>query len=255
MDDIKRLIKFDYEEKGITLKELSVKYNKSINTIKSWIQREEWKKKIKGAPKNAPKKKMGAMKNQSKKIKAQIDIIKDKPKSEIMQNHAIAERTYYKYRNEIRPLLIETSEKILKEVATEIYPDKKAALKKVAMKKKKIMNRIIEEIEKNLLDKDILMALNKSLMTVKSIQREMMNDLGIIGIEKQAEYEKQLIHENIDINRFELDKERITGKDDGDITTVLMKLKRSGISGLTEEELKVLEEFLNDENKELTSKD
>lgn len=66
-DDIKGRVKADYL-KGIKPKELSEKYDISINTIKSWIKRYDWNKKSRkeGAPskeKVAPsKKKAGAPK-------------------------------------------------------------------------------------------------------------------------------------------------------------------------------------------------
>ena len=75
-----------------------------------------------------------------------------------------------------------------------------------------------------------------------------MSDLGIIGLEKQAEYEKQLINESIDINRFELDKEKVNGKESDDIPTILIKLKRKGIKGLNDDEIRILEVFLNENN-------
>ena len=62
--EIKEKIKKEYE-KGAKPKELSNKYGISINTLKSWIKREEWGKAdaSRGAPsekKDAPRRGRGA---------------------------------------------------------------------------------------------------------------------------------------------------------------------------------------------------
>ncbi|MBG0191038.1 hypothetical protein I4O88_16760, partial [Clostridioides difficile] len=52
MQDVKEKVKQDYL-KGMKQKEISVKYDISLNTLKSWIKRYNWaSEKKKGAPKN-----------------------------------------------------------------------------------------------------------------------------------------------------------------------------------------------------------
>ncbi len=52
MQDVKEKVKQDYI-KGMKQKEISAKYDISLNTLKSWIKRYNWaSEKKKGAPKN-----------------------------------------------------------------------------------------------------------------------------------------------------------------------------------------------------------
>ncbi|HBY3179422.1 TPA: helix-turn-helix domain-containing protein, partial [Clostridioides difficile] len=52
MQDVKEKVKQDYL-KGMKQKEISAKYDISLNTLKSWIKRYNWaNEKKKGAPKN-----------------------------------------------------------------------------------------------------------------------------------------------------------------------------------------------------------
>ena len=54
MEEKKKLIRFEYEEKGKSLKELSIEYEIKLGTLKSWSSREKWnKKKEKSATGNA----------------------------------------------------------------------------------------------------------------------------------------------------------------------------------------------------------
>ncbi len=68
MKELKPLIKHDYENKGLTIKEIAKKYDVKEGTIKSWSNREKWnKKKEKVATSDATSKKM-----QPKKKKVEI---------------------------------------------------------------------------------------------------------------------------------------------------------------------------------------
>ena len=193
---------------------------------------------------------------QDKKTKVQTEIILNenrKSDKEIMRENDIPQATYYRYKKKIRQHLTERSERLLREALEFAYPDELEILKRVKGKKRNILIKSIEEIEKNITSKDEQIALHRAISNIKAIEREIMEDVQVIGIDKQAEYEKQLVRENIDINRFELDKEKVNGKDEGDMAIVLMKLKKGGVSSLSDEELKILEEFLTNEDDKLTS--
>lgn len=193
---------------------------------------------------------------QDKKTKVQTEIILNHGKQtdkEIMEKLGVSNGAFYKYKKQVRLPMIERSQKMLKESLEFAYPDEEEILKRIKGKKRNILINGIKIIEESPTDKDIQIGLRRAISNIQEIEKEIMEDLQVIGIDKQAEYEKQLVRENIDINRFELDKEKVNGKDEGDIAIVLMKLKKGGVSSLSDEELKILEEFLTNENDRLTS--
>ena len=119
MKELKPLIRHDYEDNGLTIRELSKKYDIKEGTIKSWSSREKWNKKKervateKEADKKLqPEKKKNVAKRNPTKIEVQKDILLGVEKDVILEKHGVKKSTFYKYREEIEELILENSQKI-----------------------------------------------------------------------------------------------------------------------------------------------
>ena len=217
MNEIKILIRNDYDG-GFTIKQLSEKYKIKEGTIKSWASRENWKKKEKVATNNAtnnkkmqPKKKKVASIGCEKKIEVQKEIILNgnkKSDKQIMEELGVSNGAYYTYKKQIRQSLNERSQKILQEALEYAYPDELEILKRVKGKKRNILISSIKLIEDYSMSKDAQTALNKALANIKIIEKEIMEDIQVIGIDKQAEYEKELVREELDRDKYKLEEQK-----------------------------------------------
>lgn len=188
---------------------------------------------------------------QDKKTKIQAEIINNPDNltdKELIQKHAISERAFYNYKKQIRGYLIERSKRSLNEALEYAYPEGTQIIKELKAKKKKLLIDLVETINDNSLDKDIQIAVNKAIANVRLIEKEIQTDLQVVSIYSLAEYEKEITHENLNNSKYELDKERVKGSDSNDIPNILMKLKRKGLRGLSDEEINILEIFLNENN-------
>ena len=196
-ENIKELIRYEYENEGIGVTALSKKYKTSANTINSWKQRENWEKKValkRTAPnkKNCTKNKNGA---RNKEIEIKQDFLNGKTKEEIMQKYAIAERTYYEKTKSVREMQIEQSEKVLQAIVEEKYSDVKDRLIEIIEEK----DRLIKELLKNtnLGEKEKHASIKERLNLLKEVEKDIKNNARIISDYRQAELEQQLENEKI----------------------------------------------------------
>ena len=165
-----------------------------------------------GQKKDIEKKTIG----QDKKTKVQTEIILNggkKTDKEIMEQTGTAKTTFYRYKKQVRQPLIERSQKMLIEALEFAYPDEDEILKRVMGKKRNILINSMKILEENSTDKDTQIALQRAISNIRTIAREIQTDLQVVSIYTQAEYEKQLVEESIEIEKFELDKEQIKNGD------------------------------------------
>ena len=116
--------------------------------------------------------------------------------------------------------MIERSQKMLIEALEFAYPDEDEILKRVMGKKRNILINSMKILEENSTDKDTQIALQRAISNIRTIAREIQTDLQVVSIYTQAEYEKQLVEENIEIEKFELDKERTQKRDEEENTGI-----------------------------------
>lgn len=196
MKELKPLIKHDYENKGLTIKEIAKKYDVKEGTIKSWSNREKWnKKKDKVATIDAnnnkklqPKKKKVAVKCNPTKIEVQKDILLGVEKDEILEKHGIKKSTYYVYREEIEELIFYSSQQILYEAVEFAYFDKEELIKRLFGEKRNILIQSIPLIKKNMLSKDIQIGISKALENINEVLKSVMKDIGIVNYEDLPKY-------------------------------------------------------------------
>ncbi|EEY34219.1 hypothetical protein [Pseudoleptotrichia goodfellowii] len=200
-EDVKALVKKEYEN-GAGVTELSQKYKLSINTVKSWRKRDNWKKKQRNAPstnappkkKNAPKIKKGA---NEREIKIQQDILEGKTPKEVMEQNDISRTTYYRKSKNARQIRLERTEEHLKEIIDEVYPDLSEYLVKMSKAKKNTITRIINStIETNIDDKQ-LNKLGKHLELVLKAERELLRTGKMLTSYELLEIDKQLNEEEL----------------------------------------------------------
>ncbi|MDR2879078.1 MAG: hypothetical protein LBV03_04105 [Fusobacteriales bacterium] len=164
------------------------------------------KKKETGQDKTGHKKKTGQ--DKSTKIKTEILLSEGKKTNkELATENGISERTFYRHKKQLRETLIQRSEKALKEAAEYAYPDQEEILKRIKGKKRNILIESIKVIEGKATNKDVQVAVNKALENIKIIEREIMQDIQVVGIYTQAEYEKQLIEEEMNIIKLDTEIE------------------------------------------------
>lgn len=99
---------------------------------------------------------------------------------------------------------------------------------------------LVDSIEENSTDKDLQIAINKAITNIRLIEKEIQTDLQVISIYTQAEYEKQLTEENIEIDKFELSKEKardLNGTNEEvneeDVKNIVKKIQ--GLKGVNDE--------------------
>lgn len=195
MKELKPLIKHDYENKGLTIKEIAKKYDVKEGTIKSWSNREKWnKKKEKVATSDAtskkmqPKKKKVAVKCNPTKIEVQKDILLGVEKEEILEKHGIKKSAYYSYREEIEELILYSSQKMLNEAVEFAYFDREELIKRLFGEKRNILIQSIPLIKKNMLSKDIQIGISKAIENINEVLKSIMKDIGILNYEDLIKY-------------------------------------------------------------------
>ena len=195
MKELKPLIKHDYENKGLTIKEIAKKYDVKEGTIKSWSNREKWnKKKEKVATSDAtskkmqPKKKKVAVKCNPTKIEVQKDILLGVEKEEILEKHGIKKSAYYSYREEIEELILYSSQKMLNEAVEFAYFDREELIKRLFGEKRNILIQSIPLIKKNMLSKEIQIGISKAIENINEVLKSIMKDIGIVNYEDLIKY-------------------------------------------------------------------
>lgn len=197
-ENIKDLIKNEYEN-GASINSLAKKYNQKTGTIKSWISRENWKKKEKNATT------CNQLQPLKKDTKTQIksDILNNATSEEILQNFAVSERTYYNYKKSVRAIQIEHNEKILSNIAETKYKDIEERLKNIADKKYELE---IELLQTGIYETEKLLLIEKNLKLLKEFEKDIKTNARVIGDYRQAELEQQLVNEEIQKERLEIEK-------------------------------------------------
>lgn len=195
MKELKPLIKHDYENKGLTIKEIAKKYDVKEGTIKSWSNREKWnKKKVKVATSDAtskkmqPKKKKVAVKRNPKKIEVQKDILLGVEKEEILEKYGIKKSAYYSYREEIEELILYSSQRMLNEAVEFAYFDREELIKRLFGEKRNILVKSIPLIKSNMLSKDIQIGISKAIENINEVLKSIMKDIGIVNYEDLIKY-------------------------------------------------------------------
>ena len=82
-------------------------------------------------------------------------------------------------------------------------------LKKVKGKKRNLMVNIISNAESNLLDKNKQEAIGKALSNISKIELEIMKDLGVVGLYKQLEIDRELREEEQNQEKIEIQRNRL----------------------------------------------
>ena len=142
-------------------------------------------------------------------IKTAIILNKEnKTDEELIKETKVSTATFYKYKKELRTYLIERSQRILEEAIEYAYPDQDVVLKQIKARKRNVLIQLVKLVEEKMTNKDVQVAVGKAIENIKLIEKEIQTDLQIVSIYSQVEYEKQLVEENVLINRFELDKSK-----------------------------------------------
>ena len=186
MEEIKKLIKYEYEEKGKSLRDLSVRHNVKLGTLKSWSSREKWKKKEEVATGNATKPKR-LQPVADVKTKVQQDIIVGKTKEEIKAERGISERSYFRYKNELTDFLNKNSQEVLAEAIEYAYPDRNHLIKKLLGERRNILITAITNIKRNT-HKDYQAGISKSIENINKVIDTVFKDMGIIHYEDLIKY-------------------------------------------------------------------
>ncbi len=195
MKELKPLIRHDYENKGLTIRELSKKYEIKEGTIKSWSSREKWTKKKekvatekKTGKKLQPEKRKNVAKRNPTKIEVQKDILLGIEKDVILEKHGVKKSTFYKYKEEIEELILENSQKILDEAVEFAYFDKSELIKRLLGEKRNVLVQSIPLIKSNMLSKDIQIGISKAIENINEVLKSVMKDIGIVNYEDLPKY-------------------------------------------------------------------
>ena len=210
--DIRDLARIEYE-KGAGVTELSKKYNVSINTIKSWRKRDNWKKKQDNAPstnaphkkRNAPKKLKGAY---EKEIKIQQDILNGKSKEEIMKENGISHTTYYRKSKNARQLRLERTEAYLDKVIDEVYPDLEKLLKSVEISKRNLVINSLQEAKSNSIDIKKMTDIKKIYDGIKAMGNDLIRTGKLLTSFELLEIDKQLSDESLQLDKINIEKDK-----------------------------------------------
>ena len=215
MEEKKKLIRFEYEEKGKSLKELSIEHEIKLGTLKSWSSREKWnKKKEKSATGNATfnkklqpeRKKVAevAKDKEGNKLEVQKQIIKYNGKlndKEIMELSGTPKTTYYRYKNELLEYMSKMSQELLGDAVKYAYPDKEHLIKRLLGERRNILITAISNIKKTPTDKDYQQGISKSIENINKVLDTIFKDMGILKYEDQLKY---LVEEKESIKQTKL---------------------------------------------------
>ena len=170
------------------------------------------KKKTGVATTTKVKKKSLATKTEETKAKIQAAIIINDDKKtdkELIDELGVSHMTFYKYSKEVRKDRIEETRAMTERVRNELYEDAYKTFLNLKSKKKEILEKLLDKI----VDIDNLESQSqvKTVLTnFKMLETEMAKELQVINLYTVFELEKQLTEEKISINRFELDKSKVT---------------------------------------------
>ena len=211
-ENIKELIRYEYENEGIGVTALSKKYKTSANTINSWKQRENWEKKValkRTAPnkKNCTKNKNGA---RNKEIEIKQDFLNGKTKEEIMQKYAIAERTYYEKTKSVRELRRERTEKYLEKIVDEVYEgDIYKILKNTEVAKANLIIKTTNELSsKEETNIKKIQEYEKAYQTIKKMGMDLMRTGKMLTPYELLEIDQQLSNEGLQLEKIEVEKSK-----------------------------------------------
>ena len=209
MEEKKKLIRFEYEEKGKSLKELSIEYEIKLGTLKSWSSRNNWKKKQNNATGDATfnkklqpeRKKVAevAKDKEANKTEVQKQIIKYNGKlndKEIMELSGTPKTTYYRYKNELLEYMSKMSQELLEDAVKYAYPDKEHLIKRLLGERRNILITAISNIKKTPVDKDYQQGISKSIENINKVLDTIFKDMGILKYEdllKYLEEEKEAV--------------------------------------------------------------
>ena len=209
MEEKKKLIRFEYEEKGKSLKELSIEYEIKLGTLKSWSSRNNWKKKQNNATGDATfnkklqpeRKKVAevAKDKEANKTEVQKQIIKYNGKlndKEIMELSGTPKTTYYRYKNELLEYMSKMSQELLEDAVKYAYPDKEHLVKRLLGERRNILITAISNIKKTPTDKDYQQGISKSIENINKVLDTIFKDMGILKYEdllKYLEEEKEAV--------------------------------------------------------------
>ncbi len=201
MEEKKKLIRFEYEEKGKSLKELSIEYEIKLGTLKSWSSRNNWKKKQNNATGDATfnkklqpeRKKVAevAKDKEANKTEVQKQIIKYNGKlndKEIMELSGTPKTTYYRYKNELLEYMSKMSQELLEDAVKYAYPDKEHLVKRLLGERRNILITAISNIKKTPTDKDYQQGISKSIENINKVLDTIFKDMGIMKYEDQLKY-------------------------------------------------------------------
>ena len=208
-ENIKLLIKYDFEN-GVGVTDLSKKYKTSANTINSWKKREKWQKKVapKGSAPNSKKRTKNKIGANEKNIQIQKDFLEGKTKEEIMQKHAIAERTYYEKVKNARQLRKEKTEKYLDTIIDEVYPDLQVLLKNIEISKRNLTIRSTNEIKKNDADVKKILENKKVYDVIKAMGNDLIRTGKMLTPYELLEIDQQLSNEELQLEKIEVEKSK-----------------------------------------------
>ena len=214
MEEKKKIIRFEYEEKGKSLKELSIEHEIKLGTLKSWSSRNNWKKKQKSATGDATfdkklqpeRKKVAevAKDKESSKLEVQKQIIKHNGKlndKEIMELSGTPKTTYYRYKNELLEYMSKMSQELLEDAVKYAYPDKEHLIKRLLGERRNILITAISNIKKTPVDKDYQQGISKSIENINKVLDTIFKDMGILKYEDQLKY---LVEEKESIKQTKL---------------------------------------------------
>ena len=204
MEEKKKIKRREYEEKGKSLKELSIEHEIKLGTLKSWSSRNNWKKKQKSATGDATfdkklqpeRKKVAevAKDKEGSKLEVQKQIIKHNGKlndKEIMELSGTPKTTYYRYKNELLEYMSKMSQELLGDAVKYAYPDKEHLIKRLLGERRNILITAISNIKKTPTDKDYQQGISKSIENINKVLDTIFKDMGILKYEDRLRYREE----------------------------------------------------------------
>ena len=203
-DNIKELIKLEYEN-GATMVFLSNKYNVSVGTIKTWSFTQKWiKKKPNIKTKTNKKPNQQNQKTNNKDIQIKQDILNDLPLQEIMARNDVSERTVQRKGQSIRELIKNRNTTLLENISNKLIANKQENLEEIKETKLNLIASINEAIAKR--EIQAVKSLNELLALIIKAEKELYKELRLKVTYEEAEFEKQLVEEETQRNRLEIEK-------------------------------------------------
>ena len=209
-EDKIKLIQLDYEN-GKSISELSLLYGVSQGTIKYWSSNNRWVKKKQNQPTKKPTNRKKKNKTNQKKvvgktkdIQIKQDILSDVPKEVIMEKHGIKKSAYYVKEKSIRELIKNRNTTLLENVSNKLIANKQEKLEEIKETKLNLIASINEAIAKR--EIQAVKSLNELLALIIKAEKELYKELRLKVTYEEAEFEKQLVEEETQRNRLEIEK-------------------------------------------------